>query len=210
MNEPQNNSALPNWYTKALDALRAQAGDLPLYIHDAWSTSQYADLLEPRNDFTVLDHHLYRCFTQEDQHKSGDEHASAIATQTINHFREVSSKTRGNFVVAEWSAALNPSSYRSGEPGEQDRQRRVFAKAELDMFEECCGGMWFWCYKKQDGWDAGWSLKDATRAEIMPSFYGQRRPQAPLQIDYGARDNEKKKALGMSLSPNPSTFVPIM
>ena len=42
------------------------------------------------------------------------------------------------------------------------------------MFERSCGGWWWWTYKKEGGWDAGWSIRDAVRAEIMPSRVGMR------------------------------------
>lgn len=169
VNEPQNNDALWNWYTSTIDTLRSAIGyDLPLYIGDAWNTYQYADLIEKRNDFVVLDHHLYRCFTHEDQQLTGEQHASMLPPK---HLTDCYSKTRGNLVVAEFSAALNPNSMRSPDAGEQDRQRRVFARAELDCFSKVCGGWWFWTYKK-DGWDAGWSLRDTVRAEIMPNWVG--------------------------------------
>lgn len=196
VNEPQNNKALPGWYAKSLKTLRSSSADLPLYIHDAWNTDQYADFIKSRDDFIVLDHHLYRCFTPQDQKHSGDEHAAILNQNTLSHFRNLSNKARGNLVVAEYSAALNPASLRSNEPGEQDRQRRVFAKAQLDLFEQCCGGSWFWCYKKQEGWDAGWSLRDATRAEIMPAFHGTRRSKGTCQYDPALYDAKKKIAAG--------------
>lgn len=147
--------------------------DLPLYIHDAWNTSQYASLVHsrPDSDFVVLDHHLYRCFTPHDQSLSGEQHASSLPRDEFMHYSDA---TRGNFVVAEFSAALNPRSMGNSDAGEQDRQRRVFARGEVEMFERSCGGWWWWTYKKEGGWDAGWSIRDAVRAEIMPSRVGMR------------------------------------
>jgi glucan 1,3-beta-glucosidase len=84
-----------------------------------------------------------------------------------------SNKAHGSIVVAEFSAALNPSSMPKGcDSGEQDRQRRVFLRAQLDLFERTCAGWFFWTLKKGDGWDAGWSAKDAARAEILPGWVG--------------------------------------
>lgn len=183
VNEPTNDDALYRWYQKALDTIRETIGpDLPLYIGDAWNTHRYANLVEKRQDFVVLDHHVYRCFTHEDQQLSGDDHALTFPPE---HLITCSHKTRGNLVIAEFSAALNPRSLRSAVPGEQDRQRRVFVHAELDAFRKHCGGWWFWTYKK-DGWDAGWSLRDAVRAEIMPNWIGDRRSEIK-------RDNAERK-----------------
>ncbi|KZS91157.1 glycoside hydrolase [Sistotremastrum niveocremeum HHB9708] len=194
INEPQNNPALPSFYSHALDTLRKLAPDLPLYIHDAWNTDQYAELVSRRKDFVVLDHHLYRCFTSEDQNQSGDDHARNLRGGTLGHFKGISNKIAGNLVVAEYSAALNQRSLRSGDAGEQDRQRRVFTAAQLDLYNETCGGSFFWCYKKQEGWDAGWDLRNASLAEIMPSFYGIRKTSQGIHNDAGRREDEKRRA----------------
>lgn len=203
INEPQNNAALPGFYTNALNTLRGLAPDLPLYIHDAWNTDQYAELTSKRTDFVVLDHHLYRCFTSEDQNLSGDDHARNLREGTLGHFKGISGKIAGNFVVAEYSAALNQRSLRSGDAGEQDRQRRVFAKAQLDLYNQACGGSFFWCYKKQEGWDAGWDLRNASLAEIMPPFYGVRKTGQDIRNDTGRREDEKRRALSKPHSSGP-------
>ncbi|KIJ52830.1 glycoside hydrolase family 5 protein [Sphaerobolus stellatus SS14] len=191
VNEPKNDDGLWDWYQSTINSIRSEIGaDLPLYIGDAWNTYQYAALVEQREDFVVVDHHLYRCFTQQDQQLAGEEHAAAMPPK---HLVDCFQKTRGNLVVAEFSAALNPNSMRSPEAGEQDRQRRVFSRAELECFRHYCAGWWFWTYKK-DGWDAGWSLRDTVRAEIMPNWVGIRR-QDGKPNDTNRRDAECANAL---------------
>ena len=144
----------------------------------------------------VVDTHVYRCFTPEDQRKSGDQHAHELSNGTTHWFRDLSSKCRGNLVVGEFSAALNPNSYPPGcDDGEKDRQRRVFLRAELDMFEECCAGWFFWTYKKQEGWDAGWDLRNARLADIFPSFVGKRPYDGPMPSLH-EREAAKNGALG--------------
>lgn len=197
LNEPQNHGSLEAWYSKTLNVLRSVAPTLPLYIHDAWDTNHYANFAgkRPDSDFTVVDHHLYRCFTSQDHQLSGDEHASTLRSHMSNELGARSSESHGNLVIGEWSAALNPASLRSGEAGEQDRQRRVFARAELDIFEQHCAGWFFWTYKK-DGWDAGWSLRDTVRAEIMPSWHGIRRQEGKEIVnDEGRKRSERDRAL---------------
>ena len=196
LNEPQNHGSLPGWYDSVINAVRKVNPGLPIYLHDSWSTQEFAQLVGWRKEFVVCDHHLYRCFTQEDQQLSGDEHANNLRqtfSETLSGYSFISG---GNFVVAEFSAALNPASLRSNEAGEQDRQRRVFARAELDIFEAHCAGWYFWCYKKS-GWDAGWSLRDAVTADIMPSFVGIRRTDdLNRQPDLARRDAAKEIAFG--------------
>ncbi|EJT98284.1 glycoside hydrolase [Dacryopinax primogenitus] len=195
VNEPQNHARLPPWYSSTLGSLRSITPNLPLYIHDAWDTHQYAELAGSRNYWVIVDHHLYRCFTSDDSHKSGDEHAKSLRDPNqMTWFSEAANKCRGNLVVAEFSAALNPGSLH-GDVGEQDRLRRVFTRAQLDLYERICGGWWFWTLKKEAGWDAGWNLKNATTAAIMPEFYGMKRLAHGIQRDTDKRDREAAKAL---------------
>ncbi|KAI5122109.1 hypothetical protein M0805_002231 [Coniferiporia weirii] len=197
LNEPQGHLALAGWYTATLDKLRGIDPYLPLYIHDAWDTHKYASLAGRRaeSDFVVVDHHLYRCFTGADHKLSGDEHAGVLQAHMAGELAARAGECRGSLVIAEFSAALNPASLRSGEAGEQDRQRRVFARAELEIFERHCAGWFFWTYKK-GGWDAGWSLRDTVLAEIMPKWHGIRRiPGKSVFNDPARKGAAKDKAL---------------
>ncbi|CAG7849291.1 Glucan 1,3-beta-glucosidase 3; AltName: Full=Exo-1,3-beta-glucanase 3 [Serendipita indica DSM 11827] len=192
LNEPNDRDFLPNWYASTIDSLRSVSADLPIYIADAWHSEKYIPWASARQDFVVVDQHLYRCFTEEDRRKWGDQHAAEIRDGTARQFKQWSKQARGNFIVGEFSAALG------GQPphtdaGEHDRQRRVFAQAELAVFEESCGGWFFWTLKKEEGWDAGWSLKNATRAEIMPAYVGKRRAREGMPND-SKRDQVKTDA----------------
>jgi len=149
LNEPNNKPWLPDWYNSTLADLRGLSPDIPLYIADAWHAEQYCPYVGARTDFTIVDQHFYRCFTDSDRAKYGDQHAAEIKDSGARQFREFSKQCRGNMIVGEFSAALG------GQPpgasgGEMDRQCRVFAQAELALFEETCGGWFFWTLKK--GW----------------------------------------------------------
>ncbi|KAG8696054.1 Glucan 1,3-beta-glucosidase 3 [Ceratobasidium sp. 395] len=128
--------------------------------------------------------------------KSGDEHAAAI--RNSSPLPPLSSAARGSLIIGEWSAALNPGSLRSGEAGEQDRQRRVWARAQLEAYEAVCAGWFFWTWKKGTGWDAGWSSRDATTAEILPRWVGGRKKSEIQRIpsDAGWKQQALSGALG--------------
>lgn len=197
LNEPRNDDKLPGWYKSTIDAIGKIDPGLPIYIHDAWNIHQYANLASEcaEKQFVVVDTHIYRCFTPNDQKFSGDEHASIIHTHTQNEFASHVNSSRGNIVVGEFSAALNPASLRSNEAGEQDRQRRVFARAQLELFEKHCAGWFFWTYKKE-GWDAGWCLRNAMMAAIMPSWFGvMRKDGCDIDSDPDKRNEAKNRLL---------------
>jgi hypothetical protein len=98
-------------------------------------------------------------------------------------------------IVGEFSAALDQQSFPRGcDDTEKDRHRRVFLQAQLNLFEEFCAGWYFWTLKKGNGWDAGWSAKDAATAEILPGWVGG-KVQKPH-----ANDDEKESRLQEAMS----------
>ena len=180
MNEPANNNHIQGWYESTLSDLRGICGpDLPLYVHDAWDTQWYAPWAGRRGDFTVVDHHLYRTFTPEDNALNGDQHAGKLRDSFQHTLAQQSAQASGQLVVAEFSATINPQSIGHMEGGEQDRQRRVFVNAEIELFNRHTAGWWFWTYKLEEPWNAGWSARNASQAEILPGFVGTRFKGSP-------------------------------
>lgn len=211
INEPDNHMQLQGWYEQTIAECRQVAGaDFAIYISDAWDPQHYCQWVGGRDDWVVMDHHLYRCHAEHDQTKSADQHIQELKTSFGNTFQEQCKKAKGNVVVGEFSAALNPRSMPSGIPdGERDRYQREFVRAELEMFEKYAAGWWFWTYKKGEGWDAGWSAKNATQAEILPAWVGSRKFKGspPGHV----KDTALQQAYGKSLflwfvrSPKPQS-----
>jgi hypothetical protein len=159
-------------------------------VHDAWDTQWYAPWAGRRNDWTVVDHHLYRTFTAEDNRQNGDQHAQGIR-EFAGQLGNWAGQAKGQLVVAEFSATINPQSIGHLPAGEQDRHRRVFAFAELEAFNRTTAGWWFWTLKLEEPWNAGWSAKNATQAEIMPQWVGTPFAGPPPP---GAKENAQQQA----------------
>lgn len=168
--------------------------EFPIYVGDAWDTGHYAEWVGKRDDFVVLDHHLYRCFTDQDKRDSGDKHAARLQNGPDgSSFGHSSAAAKGSLVVAEWSGSLDAQSLGDGPDGEKDRQRREFVRAQLDLFEAKSAGWWYWTYRKEKGWDAGWSAKDATRAEILPGRVGRQVKGRPAE---GQKEDAMRQGQG--------------
>ncbi|KAJ3508976.1 hypothetical protein NLJ89_g5465 [Agrocybe chaxingu] len=200
---PPSDHALQSWYTSAISSVRELDPTLPLYLGECWRTDSYADYVAQHHSsssgLTVLDHHLYRCFTSSDIHTSAEEHSRALGDpngEMSKMFLRVSEKlgrAGGGVVVGEWSGALNPGSLR-GTPGEQ----RNFVNAQLELFDRTCAGWFFWTYKKQHPGDTGWNFRDSVEAGVFPSFVGARRGESsPPDVNQrrGARNLARDQAL---------------
>lgn len=227
LNEPSPPSAsshtiLKEWYASAIKELNALDPNMPLYIGDCWCTDEYAEFIESLpgtgqedGSFVVLDHHLYRCFTDSDIHTSAESHAQALSNpgapthQTFARVTEKIGRARrgGGLVIGEWSGALNPGSM-TGDHGEWRR----YIEAQLGLYEMTCAGWFFWTFRKQGEGDAGWSFRDAVRGGEFPQFVGLRVKQqySSAQINgeqererrERVRDEERDKALGRLSFPD--------
>ncbi|KAF8874323.1 glycoside hydrolase family 5 protein [Gymnopilus junonius] len=194
LNEPNppSDKSLQQWYLDAIKHLRAIDPTIPIYLGECWRTEAYAEWLahhpSPLNALTVLDHHLYRCFTSSDTQTRAEDHAralvdpSAATPRILESVSEKVGRAGGGVVIGEWSGALNPASLRGG----TDEQNNFIA-AQLGLFERSCAGWFFWTYKKQWKGDTGWSWKDATERGVFPPFVGIKRH------DVGSEDEERRK-----------------
>ncbi|KAG6833282.1 hypothetical protein H0H87_009457 [Tephrocybe sp. NHM501043] len=199
---PSSDSALQSWYTSTIKALRNIDPNIPLYIGECWRTDQYADFVERSVSSSplVLDHHLYRCFTDADNSTPVTEHTRSFtdpSAHTPQMFARVSEKlgrAGGGIVIGEWSGGLNPGSL-TGKQGEQGD----YVRAQLALYEKHCAGWFFWTYKKQWVGDTGWSMRDSVGGGVFPDRVGlQRRGDIIKDEDerHRKRDEEKEQALG--------------
>lgn len=159
MNEPDNNDRVQGWYESTITSIRGALADaagqgpppsqFPIYIDDARDPNWYSKLVGKREDFVVMDRHVYRCFTQQDKEKSGEQQAEDIRGHTKEDLKKWHQNAHGSLIIGEWSAGLDPKGMPHGaNAGEQDRQRRVFVQAQREVYSETIPGNFFWTYKK--------------------------------------------------------------
>ena len=172
---------LKEWYTKAIQEMRKVDPGVPIFISDCWRTDDYAafiSFLPSSPSMIILDHHLYRCFTSSDIHTHISQHSHSLRdahSPTPQLFERISSKLAScasDFVVGEWSGALNPGSTNGLGYEEETNARREYINAQLALYEQYCGGWFFWTYKKERSGDQGWSLRDAVVGGVFPNALG--------------------------------------
>lgn len=198
LNEPKNNDQLQAWYERTLWEVRQVAGqEFPIYVSDAWDAQWYSGFVGKRDDFVVLDHHLYRCFDAADRALTGPQHADKLRNEFSGTFDHWCGQARGNLVVGEWSAGLDDSCLPASVPaGERDAHKRAWVAAQLEVYDRCAG-YYFWTLKTDRDWDAGWSAYNAGQAEILPASVVRRAFSAPPQ---GAREAATQQAFSELLT----------
>lgn len=178
--DPPSDAVLMRWYLDAMKALSAGDGGIPIYLGECWRTGVYADFISKNSvhGMIVLDHHFYRCFTAEDIRTSAEDLTRSILdpngiSHTLENASEKIGHAGGGVVIGEWSGALNPGSLKGVQANANNAQRR-YVDAQLEMFERCCAGWFFWTYKKEHKGDTGWSLRDAVECGVFPPFVGEK------------------------------------
>lgn len=222
LNEPapghHHTAALKHWYSDTIRSLRTIDAQVPIVIGDGWQTDDYAGYLTHaagplQHPHLVLDHHLYRCFTQEDIDVLAYDHAGRLwdLNGTIRQtFARVTDKLESagcDMIIGEWSGALNPKSL---DPlPNQDHARSQFIQAQVDLFDQYCAGNFFWTYKKQWEGDKGWSFRDTVRAGLFPKLIGLRLTRPLEHHSHEARLNAREVSRSRSFGMPRSLFIPL-
>ena len=219
LNEPapaHHTVALKQWYSDAIRSLRVIDADVPIVIGDSWQTDDYAGYLSHtagslQYPNLILDHHLYRCFTQEDINVLAYDHAGRLwdlnggVRQTFARVTDKLESAGCDMIVGEWSGALNPKSL---DPlPNKDHARSQFIQAQVDLYEQYCAGNFFWTYKKQWEGDRGWSFRDAVRGGVFPKSIGLRLKRPLEHSSHEPRLNAREAAKNRSLGTPQPLFV---
>ena len=201
LNEPLYNGSLDKWYMSTIHAIR-HVDRIPVYIGDCWVPDQWARYIHSHEDlipFTILDHHLYRCFTTDDgntpvaQHVKNLTDAGADTPQTLARVTQKLEEAGSALIVGEWSGALSPLSL-AGVKNEI-AARKDFVRAQLSLYEKYCAGYYFWTYKKEKPGDKGWSLRDAVECGVFPNRVGLEASVLPSPSpEMEARKDKAKEA----------------
>ncbi|EAU85069.2 cytoplasmic protein [Coprinopsis cinerea okayama7 len=182
---PPNDGVLKRWYDDAIRVVQRGARGVPVYIGECWRPEVYAEYVarelkqEDPEGLVVLDHHLYRCFTQEDINTSVYDHTGRLRDHngilsTFTRVAELVGRAGGALSVCEWSGGLNEGSLKHVRGEDQRRNaRRDFLRAQLELYERTCAGWYFWTYKKEYRGDVGWSFREAVEEGVFPMKNGR-------------------------------------
>ena len=212
LNEPMQHGTLDKWYINTIRAIR-NVYRVPVYIGDCWVPDQWARYIHSHAElipFTILDHHLYRCFTPNDgstpvtQHVKNLSDPNADTPQTFARVAQKLEDAGSALIVGEWSGALNPNSL----AGTKDDigARKDYVRAQLALYEKYCAGYYFWSYKKEKPGDKGWCLRDAVECGVFPNRVGLEASVLPENSPEMEARKDKAKEAAISEYPRGSLF----
>lgn len=171
-----------SYYEQCISYAQAHGAGLPIYISDAWNLEHWSTWLSRRSkdEFVVIDHHYYHCFTPADHSRNVRDHVRDLMgdeKQLENCSLELNAG-EGNIVVGEWSCALNPTSKDGFSQTELRAEMKRFGRSQAQIYGGAySGGFWFWTYKFQDrNHQNEWDIRDMLETGILPSPLSMCRP----------------------------------
>ncbi|KAI0692384.1 glycoside hydrolase [Cytidiella melzeri] len=208
LNEPKNVPSLEDFYTQAIDAMRAvypNATSFPLYLHDGFDLDRFSEYVAQRSDFVVQDHHSYFVFTPQDDSEPAAQHTSDVEGDIAEYLQTASNRQRRNLVIDEFSCALTDESLK--DEVDPDEARREFCTGQMEVYANTSAGWAFWAYRK-DGCDddLGWCFTNAVGRSLPSSFfsYGVPPPPEPTQLPAMSALSDGISPPNMDAAPTPS------
>ncbi|MBC8140004.1 MAG: glycoside hydrolase family 5 protein [Armatimonadetes bacterium] len=160
---------LKKFYRDAYPLVRKQIpADKFVVMHDGFRSGDWkTGFGEPDMKNTILDTHLYQCFTEAD--KKHDMHAH-IEIAGLERKRLLDEMQKAMpVIVGEWSCGLPGESLRGLDAFEKRVAERAFGDAQL-MSYETSRGWFFWNYKTES--EGGWNFRDCVKRGSLPSQFG--------------------------------------
>ncbi|CCG84975.1 protein of unknown function [Taphrina deformans PYCC 5710] len=185
MNEPVwgREDILYPFYSACLEHAYS-VGNVPLYIGDGWNLNLWSKWVGERDQFCIVDHHYYYCFTEGDHKRSPADHIRQIKQST--ELAQCSELAGGNIVIGEWSLALDSSSKQLVRADDLSQLRHEFATVQANKYTADIGGCYFWTYKFQvRNNNNEWDLRD-----MIDSGSIQSPLRAPFKLDHSTLRHE--------------------
>lgn len=191
------------YYAAAINLIREVDPNVPIIISDGWWPNQWAEWvqeLQSHNNIlgVVIDHHVYRCFSDSDKNKSPGQIIHDLPSDVLTN---ISKNGHGvDFMVGEWSCVLDQCSWdKDGANDKRDDWVIEYGNRQLQYFwERATYGTYFWTFKFESGNGGEWDLKTMTDKGAIRSPLPSALTQAPDEAAYsdarGDAMNQQKES----------------
>lgn len=183
------------YYLAAINSIREQDDSIPIVISDGWSPNQWVEWVQDQQSNKslgiVVDHHCYRCFSDDDKNKSPSQIINDLGGDLLTNLRDDAKGV--DFMVGEYSCVLDGSSWnKDGANDHRDDLVIEFGKRQTEiLYDKANFGSYFWTFKFQSGNGGEWDYKTMTDKGAIK-----------LPITFKGRDLPDQGAFELRLNQN--------
>mmetsp|Transcript_7634 Transcript_7634/g.7573 ORF Transcript_7634/g.7573 Transcript_7634/m.7573 type:complete len:504 (+) Transcript_7634:64-1575(+) len=208
-NDPKRQS---RYYAAGISLIRKADSEVPVVISDGWWPDQWVKWVQENQSDgeslgVVVDHHCYRCFSDDDKKKSPQKIIGDLDKDLLTN---LSDNGKGvDFMVGEYSCVLDGDSWgRDGANEKRDDLVVDYGRRQVDLISQRAGfGSYFWTFKFQSGNGGEWDFRTMfDKGAIQPpiSIKGKQVPDDSVfkqkldnafggHSDYWNKQNSKEK-----------------
>ncbi|WEJ94289.1 Glucan 1,3-beta-glucosidase 3 [Yamadazyma tenuis] len=171
------------YYGAAINSIREADKAIPVVISDGWWPDQWVKWVQEKqssgNIGVVLDHHCYRCASDDDKKKSPSQIIDGLNNDLLTN---LSDNSKGvDIMIGEYSCVLDGQSWdKDNSSSKRDQFVKNFAKRQIELFNERANaGSYFWTFKFEAGSGGEWDFKTMSDNGVIQSPIGFKGKSVP-------------------------------
>lgn len=152
------------YYAAAINLIREHDKDIPVIISDGWWPDQWAKWVqsnqgEGQSLGVVIDHHCYRCFSDDDKKKSPRQITEDLDKDLLTNLNNNGEGV--DLMVGEYSCVIDGESWkRDGAQDQRDNFVVDYGRKQSTLLSQrATFGSYFWTFKFQSGNGGEWDFK---------------------------------------------------
>lgn len=183
-----------HYYTKAVKHIRNIDSEIPIVISDGWWPDQWVKwVVENEQDLKnqsvgiVIDHHVYRCFSDADKKKAPEQIIKDLNGDLLTNL-----SGQADVMVGEYSCVLDGDSWNKA-GGDRNELVKQYGNELSKLFYQRAGaGSYFWTFRFEHGDGGEWGFVPQVETGAIPS--------RPTQVTQVPPEDEVNKILENELN----------
>lgn len=177
------------YYGAAINLIREADSTIPVVISDGWWPDQWVKWVQEKqkdgNIGVVIDHHVYRCASDDDKKKSPKQIINDLDGDVLTNLTD--DGKGADFMIGEYSCVLDGQSWdKDNANAKRDDFVKDFGHKQIEVFDQRAGfGSFFWTFKFQAGNGGEWDFKTMTNNNVIVNPINFKGKSVP---DDGKRD----------------------
>ncbi|ODV77474.1 glycoside hydrolase family 5 protein [Suhomyces tanzawaensis NRRL Y-17324] len=151
------------YYGAAINLIREQDKEIPIVISDGWWPDQWAKWVQSKQGLgtigVVVDHHCYRCFSDDDKKKAPDQIIGDLEKDLLTNITDDSKGV--DYMVGEYSCVFDGASWEvNNSDNHRDQYVVDYGNRQGQLFAKRARfGSYFWTFKFESGNGGEWDFR---------------------------------------------------